>query len=62
MPWLYSTFWLQTMSKAQNGGARIRDTFGSIFIQWEEVETRRPSLHTVYGITEDSTRILNSVV
>ena len=35
--------------KSQDGSSRIRDILASLLSQWEEVETRRPSLYTVYG-------------
>lgn len=45
---LQRTPWFQMTSKSQDIISRIWDHFGFTYVQWEEVETRRTSLYTVY--------------
>ncbi len=55
IPWLHTPITTaQTVAPNDVTSARLKHLylgyFGFIFVQWEEVETRRPSLYIFYGV------------
>ena len=48
--------------KAQDGGAHIQDILDFSFVQWEEVETRPPSLFKVYDPVRDKMQELFKIM